>query len=467
MTVTTKFAPPANALLDIAAEAIDQANTGVPELSGSEATSELRRLRLLENKLEAYRVGLIKKVRSSEIWREQNPNGTPASFLRQELNLDQREVTIDLKLNEACDKFPELDEAINSGAIRREAANLILGFGLRNHQRKEALPQFLNSFIDFAEVASLSQLRRMLASWADQIDPLTTALDESEAVSRRYLHVSELADGVKIDAFLDKVSGKKVLAALNAAYTAYYNETHREGKPIVDAANPEASACESGKEPAPKLLDAVAISSKMRADAFVKMIVEPICEGRLLPRSGGLVPNATVTVSIETLGAEGIPRQVVLDSVEAGDLEGLERNSAAIETTNGPGRTVLSQAAAKALTCDANVQRIVLDPNGVPLDVGRVTRVIPPHMRRALAIRDGGCQFPYCEKPVSWCEGHHIQHWANGGPTSLNNLVLLCTRHHHEVHSARHEILLGADGRPRVKIRHHLETTDKCSGVLE
>jgi hypothetical protein len=65
-----------------------------------------------------------------------------------------------------------------------------------------------------------------------------------------------------------------------------------------------------------------------------------------------------------------------------------------------------------------------------PLDIGRATRVIPPHLHRALTIRDGHCQFPGCDQPPSVCEAHHLTPWARGGPTSLDNLALLCRFHH-------------------------------------
>jgi HNH endonuclease len=61
-----------------------------------------------------------------------------------------------------------------------------------------------------------------------------------------------------------------------------------------------------------------------------------------------------------------------------------------------------------------------------PLEVGRTTRVVQPAQRVALAVRDGGGVFPGCDRPLAWCEAHHIQHWLDGGPTDLANLALLC-----------------------------------------
>ena len=69
-----------------------------------------------------------------------------------------------------------------------------------------------------------------------------------------------------------------------------------------------------------------------------------------------------------------------------------------------------------------------------PLEVGRATRVVSAAQRTALAVRDGGCRYPDCDRPVAWCDAHHLRHWLHGGPTDLGNLVLLCRRHHRAVH---------------------------------
>jgi len=82
-----------------------------------------------------------------------------------------------------------------------------------------------------------------------------------------------------------------------------------------------------------------------------------------------------------------------------------------------------------------------------PLDLGRASRVITPTQRAALAVRDGGCVFPDCARPLGWCEGHHLRHWLDGGPTDLANLALLCRAHHRAVHEGGWRLARGPDGR--------------------
>ena len=87
----------------------------------------------------------------------------------------------------------------------------------------------------------------------------------------------------------------------------------------------------------------------------------------------------------------------------------------------------------RRIACDCSIVGIKEDENGEPLSIGRRSRSIPPPMRRALRARDGGCRFPGCTN-TRFVDGHHIEHWADGGETSLDNLVLLCRHHHHLVH---------------------------------
>ena len=103
-----------------------------------------------------------------------------------------------------------------------------------------------------------------------------------------------------------------------------------------------------------------------------------------------------------------------------------------------PGQSVLEDGArvsaetSQRLACDAS--RVVMrhDEEGRVVEIGARTRTIPPALRRALHHRDRGCRFPGCG--VSNGQGHHLHHWAQGGPTTLSNLALLCRRHHRAVH---------------------------------
>jgi len=100
---------------------------------------------------------------------------------------------------------------------------------------------------------------------------------------------------------------------------------------------------------------------------------------------------------------------------------------------NSDGRSSLPIESVKRLCCDGDAVVIVEDRQGEPLSVGRMTRTVSTVIKRALRARDKGCSFPGCHH-TRFVDAHHIEHWSAGGETSLNNLVLLCSRHHRLVH---------------------------------
>ncbi len=94
----------------------------------------------------------------------------------------------------------------------------------------------------------------------------------------------------------------------------------------------------------------------------------------------------------------------------------------------------VSAETSRRLACDQSRLTMTHDRAGTPLDVGRKRRTVPVALRRALEYRDGGCRFPGCCVGLRFCDAHHLKHWAAGGETRLDNLLLLCRRHHRAVH---------------------------------
>jgi hypothetical protein len=128
-------------------------------------------------------------------------------------------------------------------------------------------------------------------------------------------------------------------------------------------------------------------------------------------------------------GAAADRYQVVLH-VESGAAAAGEGGHAVLELADGG--VGVSAETSRRLACDASVVVMRESGDGTPLDVGRKTRTIPTAIRRALTSRDRRCRFPGCT--ARRCDAHHLVHWADGGPTSLDNLVLLCRRHHRLAH---------------------------------
>ena len=141
---------------------------------------------------------------------------------------------------------------------------------------------------------------------------------------------------------------------------------------------------------------------------------------------------------VELAAGGGSQAQIqVTSSIET--LLGLAGASAADMELSVP----ISSRAVERLACDSSIARVLLDSDSMVIDVGRSKRVVSEPTRRALWARDGSCRWPACERPASWSAAHHVVHWIHGGATDLDNLVLLCHRHHRMVHEGGWQIVRG------------------------
>jgi hypothetical protein len=100
----------------------------------------------------------------------------------------------------------------------------------------------------------------------------------------------------------------------------------------------------------------------------------------------------------------------------------------------------------RRLCCDAEVIPVVLGSRSEVLDVGRMSRLVTPAIWKALVARERHCRFPGCRRPPLMCHAHHVRHWVDGGPTSLDNLLLLCGHHHRLVHAGPWRVELDPGG---------------------
>ncbi len=158
-----------------------------------------------------------------------------------------------------------------------------------------------------------------------------------------------------------------------------------------------------------------------RADALER-VVESYLAGRKVGHSGGDRYLVNIHTDAETLTANG----------QGAESECEDCGHVSAETS-------------RRMACDASVVQWDEARSGEALNIGRKSRTIPPSLRRALKRRDGGCRFPGCTCS-KFVDAHHIQHWADGGETSMDNLVLLCRRHHRLVHEGGFAVQTRADG---------------------
>ncbi|MCD4853430.1 HNH endonuclease, partial [Arthrobacter sp. AK01] len=158
-----------------------------------------------------------------------------------------------------------------------------------------------------------------------------------------------------------------------------------------------------------------------------------------LPSNGGLRPQLTVTIDhrdlLEQLTGTGHhqPGTRTQTGTSTGTAAGIGSGTA---TFTGP----MHPTTIRKIACDADIIPVLLGTDSRVLDIGRTTRIFPPHIRKAITARDQGCAFPDCTMPAPWCEAHHTTYWTHGGTTGTNNGTLLCSHHHHLIHKEQWRI---------------------------
>ncbi|MEO0998382.1 MAG: DUF222 domain-containing protein [Pseudomonadota bacterium] len=178
-----------------------------------------------------------------------------------------------------------------------------------------------------------------------------------------------------------------------------------------------------------------------RADALGRL-----ADAYLAGKAGSLPAGERHAVVIH-VNPESLRRNI-------GDVSAETSNAAEPQAMTADG-ACLSRETARRLSCDASLLAVYENDAGEPLAIGRRSRAIPAAIRRALALRDGGCRFPGCSERRH-VDAHHVQHWADGGETALDNLVTLCRYHHRCVHEDCFTVTMAA-GRPRFFTPHGAE----------
>ena len=271
-----------------------------------------------------------------------------------------------------------------------------------------ATPAIEERLLKVGRAGTAQHVERIVRGWR-RMDRKAEIRDAALQHQRRGLRVYQDEDGtVRVRGRLAPEVGALLIKALGAAREALYQRTRLQATETADV-----SAETSTPEEMPSM-------AQRQADALA-LLAETALHNGLDPGTPGERYQVVVHVDAPVLADAAHPGQSVLE-------EG----------------TRVSAETSQRLACDAS--RVVMhhDADGRLREIGARTRMIPPALRRALQHRDQGCRFPGCG--VRFGQGHHIHHWARGGPTTLSNLALLCRRHHRAVHEEGFQVERQADG---------------------
>jgi 5-methylcytosine-specific restriction endonuclease McrA len=252
-------------------------------------------------------------------------------------------------------------------------------------------------------------VERIVRGWR-RVDRQTEARETARRHTSRALHVYQDEDGmVTLRGRLAPEVGALLVQALAAAREALYQRTREKD---ADAGPVDVSA-------------ETPTMAQQQADALA-LLAETALHHGIDPGAPGERYQVVVHVDAEVLADPDQPGQSVLEDGARVSAETSQR-----------------------LACDASQVVMQHGRDGRVVEVAARTRTIPPALRRALHHRDRGCRFPGCGRRFG--QGHHIRHWAQGGPTTLSNLALLCRQHHRAVHEEGYQLDRQPDGELRFR----------------
>ncbi len=334
----------------------------------------------------------------------------------------------------ALERLPRTADALREGSISYAKVRALT---------RVATPEREAELLEFARAGSAAKLERTVRMWKKLSRDEELTAEQARHRSRTF---SVFVDGdgmYVVKGRLEPEVGAMLMRAVEAASDALFRREDDAGAGSRGSENGDPRP-----EPKQRRADAVGLLAERAlaagfaaapghdADRSIENIVAPETpsadEGRTAPNGEGQTSShvesgtraeryqVMVHCDAATLAAEGEPGR--------SDLDGIR----------------VSAETSRRMACDAAVVAMVHAKDGSMLNVGRRTRIIPPHIRRALEERDRGCRFPGCG--CRFTEAHHVKHWADGGETSLGNTLLLCRRHHRAVHEGRVKVSVNGDG---------------------
>ena len=327
-----------------------------------------------------------------------------AHWLSWRIGLDLGAAREKVRVARALGTLPLLAQALARGELSYAKVRALT---------RVATPETEARLLGVGRAGTASHVERIVRGWRC-VDRKAEARETKRRHASRALHVHQDEDGtVVLQGRLEPEVGALFMKALAAARETLYQRGR--GERAVTRFN-DPSADPYAERPT---------MAQQQADALA-LLAEAALDHGLDPGAPGERYQVVVHVDATALADPEQPGQSVLE--------------------DGPR---VSAETSRRLACDAS--RVVMrhDEDGRTVEVGARTRTIPPALRRALHHRDQSCRFPGCGLPFG--QGHHVRHWAQGGPTTLSNLALLCRRHHRAVHEEGYQVDRQPDGALRFR----------------
>lgn len=377
----------------------EPAATDVGDLDLDRCLAQLRRI---EGALGAVKARVVALATATDA-HTGSGMASPDHYLRDRLKISSREARRQRELARTLEQMDAAADAFAEGRLGPEQASAI-GRAARNGHLG-APEDVQDQLLDTATTSTPEQLNEAIRRAEQAADDEALRRGENRAYHRRRASCTKQQDGTwQLHAHLDPIAGEQVAVAIRAFTT------------------PDPTDTPPGRHRRPE---------QRAADGLAALAQAALAAGA--PNGGGHRPQISVLVPFDAWHRDS-----------SDDASGFRRTGFPTEAPEAPDAgpplaelgsgTTISAEAAQRLMCDARITRIVMGARSQILDVGRATRSWTAAQRAAAAARDRGCRGPGCDRPIAWCDLHHIRWWSQDGPTNLHNALTLCHQHHRLVH---------------------------------
>jgi len=345
------------------------------EQSGSQLGAAIIQGRQVIDRIEAVNGEATRRFEKAGGYRADGSLGM-VPWLRTHGKLSAGAAAEHLETARQLEQLPRTEEALARGEIGYQHA--VAMARTAEHVGAAQVRKAESMLLKAAESMDPGQFVGVAKDFEHQVDAESALTEANRAHQRRYLQIGEAMNGlVRIEGQVTPDAGAIIRTAVEPYAKPTKGDERTAGQRMADAL---LEVCRRGGT------------------------------GLVSGNGGGPRPQLIITAAVDTLAG--------IDGAPAGQLEW--------------GGTVSAETV-RRLACDSAITRIT-GLGELEWEITHASRTIPPSTRRALVARDHHCVFPGCDRPAPWCDGHHLIFWADGGPTKLENLGLVCGPHHRKVH---------------------------------
>ncbi|WP_407344517.1 DUF222 domain-containing protein [Pengzhenrongella phosphoraccumulans] len=437
--------------LRAAAAALAAVAAGASGWAGPERQGILTELNLTIDTLQAIRSAVLIAERDADTWRG---SGDPSfeAWVGRKTRLGKRGGAARVRQAAELDTVPDVLDAVTEGRIPLEHAGIIAkvaASGTPAQREAATSPAGQETLLGLAAGQDAGTFARTADRWAAHVDPAGLERDHQAQRRARFLHLTHTPHGTHLKGLLDSLTGHQVALALEAATPRPAADDDRDyGQRNADALGSIADRILASVDTKPGAHVPPQVSVILTEATWLAAQADRDRRRTALATFGFTADSAD---DGDTGGGGEFDRRSDRDGEIGGNTLFGSGNDTSNETRCGAGPAmlpVLGYAPATledgtpvpaselgVIMCDCELTRIVINADGVPLDLGRTERLFTGAQRKAVIARDRECAWPDCHAHARWCHIHHLAWWQrDNGATSVENGALLCNFHHHEVH---------------------------------